>query len=139
MARNRIVKSPAAVRGAPHRQVTARDERDRFCLALFDALWDRYRERVCTRRRQDIPQIDVAPFGLRNHFLRHHDYVLVPGHDPGAVETLNENRGEVVAGLDQRHARQRGIRDGLARYRHVHALGGAPGIPVIRMPAPSIL
>ncbi len=32
--------------GAPHRMVAARDERDRFTLSLFDALWTRYRQRV---------------------------------------------------------------------------------------------
>jgi hypothetical protein len=46
VARTRIAKTAAAPRGAPHRHVTASDERERFCLALFDALWDRYRERV---------------------------------------------------------------------------------------------
>ena len=35
-----------AVLGAPHRQVAVGDDRDRFALDLFDALWTRYRERV---------------------------------------------------------------------------------------------
>lgn len=38
--------APTPELGAPHRHVTARDERDRLALALFDALWIRYRQRV---------------------------------------------------------------------------------------------
>ena len=39
-------KNSASSLGAPHRHVAARDARDRFTLGLFDALWQRYRERV---------------------------------------------------------------------------------------------
>ncbi|MGE0609044.1 MAG: DUF1338 domain-containing protein [Pirellulales bacterium] len=45
--KQKIKASPATTAlGAPHCQVEARDDRDRFTLALFDALWTRYRQRV---------------------------------------------------------------------------------------------
>ena len=45
-AKSAPIKKATAPLGAPHRHVAARDARDRFTLGLFDALWQRYRERV---------------------------------------------------------------------------------------------
>ena len=91
------------------------------------------------RRRRDVPQIDVAPFRLRNDFLCDHEYVAIARDDAGSVETRDENGNKIVPGLDHRHARYCGIRDARGRYRHLYALGVPSGIPVIRIPAPSIL
>lgn len=38
--------SPTGIPQGPHQHIEARTERERFTLRLFDALWERYRERV---------------------------------------------------------------------------------------------
>jgi hypothetical protein len=41
-----VSPTPTPELGAPHREIQATDERERFTLSLLDALWERYRQRV---------------------------------------------------------------------------------------------
>jgi hypothetical protein len=54
-------REPSATLAAPHREVAARDHRDRLALELFDALWTRYRQRV--RYVQQYEQVVQAAGG----------------------------------------------------------------------------
>ena len=66
------------------------------------------------RARHDAGQIDEASFGFRDDLLRHDQDVAVRGRDPGATERAGEERGQIVAGLHDRQAGERGERHGLA-------------------------
>ena len=87
-------------------------------------LVDLARERGRLLGGDDGAQIDVAVLGLGDDLLRHHQDVAIAQRLAGARDTVEDDRGEIGAGLDHRDSRQRGQREapGGAGVAHLPAL-----------------
>ena len=60
------------------------------------------------RRGIDLCQVDQAIFRFGDNLLRQNEYIPILKRQPGALQTMQQNGGKVIARLDQGNARKRG-------------------------------